>query len=157
MMRVGSRRTAPRSRAQRGPLFRKNSCGAQPARTASRETEFCAQRLSSKWEARRARRPSNCLGGLDFVPPTCGIVGPFQARGRLASPGRLAGGGRSRRKPVSGREIPVNREKNGNFFHYLIFEPPRRRIRAALSMDWTCFAHDDNREFLTSKTGIFWG
>jgi hypothetical protein len=52
-------------------------------------------------------RPSNRLGRLDLAPPTRRTVGVFQTRRHLASPGRLAGGGGSLRKPVWGRKFPV--------------------------------------------------
>jgi hypothetical protein len=80
--------------------FPQNYRLTEPARTASRETEFCALRLWAKPDAHEARRQTNRLGRLNLAPPTYGTVEPFQTRSRLASPGRLAGGGRSLREPV---------------------------------------------------------
>jgi hypothetical protein len=91
-MRVGSAAEMPAVVGPTRASSRQDTRLIQPAQTASRETEFCAQRLWLERTAYWVWRPSNRLGRLDLVPPTYGIVEPFQAHGRLASPGRLAGG-----------------------------------------------------------------
>src|SRR5476649_2588676 len=61
--------------------------------------------VKSPWETR-------------LVPPTCGTNGLFQSVGRLASPGRLAGGGGSLAKRLCGMNCASYRESTGKIHEF---------------------------------------
>jgi hypothetical protein len=134
----------------------------QPARTASRETEFCARRLWAKRAAHWARRPSNRPGRLNLAPPTCGTVEDFQTFGHLASPGRLAGGGRSRRETSLWRlNFLLTGKITGNFSIFACFGENWRRKRTQFQRVTSKFPMNRNRglirrnrEFQNNEQGI---
>ena len=77
-----------------------------------------------------ARRPSSCLGRLDRTPPTYGTVGPFLTVGRLASPGRLAGGAEG----IRTKSCPIAKRTRS----FTIFQWPYRMNQTSIVGDLRC-------------------